>query len=88
MLTGVLIFALPVLFTGQKFNPEARSNEDGIISRFLQTKPIARLIRNGDLKKIGLEPEKCVQKTICEAHRTPENKKYGMLALPFQIFYP
>lgn len=89
-LTTVLIFALPVLFTGEKLPMDARSNDGiyGIISKILRTDPIASLIKNGMHKKIGLEPEKCLQKTICEAHRAPENKRYGLLALPFQIFYP
>lgn len=90
-LLSVLIFALPVLLTGQRFNPNARSNQDnddGIIATILKTEPLAKLIRNNVHKQIGLEPEKCLQKTICEAHRSPKNKEYGMLALPFQMFYP
>lgn len=90
-LLSVLIFALPVLLTGQRFNPNARSNQDnddGIIATILKTEPLAKLLRNDVHKQIGLEPEKCLQKTICEAHRSPKNKEYGMLALPFQIFYP
>ena len=35
---------------------------------------------------IGLDTGKCLQKTICEAHKSP--KKYGMMATVFQIFFP
>lgn len=87
-LTSVLVFALPVLLTGQKFNPNARSNEGGILETLLKTEPLATLIKQGFHKDIGLEPEKCLQKTICEAHRQPKNKEYGMMAVPFQMFYP
>ncbi|CAL8091136.1 unnamed protein product [Orchesella dallaii] len=90
MLSAVLIFSIPVLLTGTRFNPNARSMEDGegILDSILKTEPLARLIKNDYHKKIGLEPEKCLKKTICEAHRSPQNKRYGMLAVPFQMFYP
>lgn len=89
LLTTVLVYALPVLLTGQRFNPNARSNEDeGIIGNILKSEPLARLLKEGVHKEIGLEPEKCMQKTICQAHRSPRNKEFGMMALPFQMFYP
>lgn len=89
-LTAVLAFGIPALATGTKFNPSARRNTEsaGIFSQILAQEPMASLIKKEMHKKIGLEPEKCLQKTICEAHRAPKNKKYGLLAVPFQIFYP
>lgn len=38
--------------------------------------------------QIGIDPMQCLQKTICEAYRSPQNKRYGGLALPFQYFIP
>ncbi len=35
---------------------------------------------------IGLDTDKCLKKTICEAHKFP--KKYGMMGKPFQMFFP
>uniref|UniRef100_T1IT89 3-hydroxyisobutyryl-CoA hydrolase, mitochondrial n=1 Tax=Strigamia maritima TaxID=126957 RepID=T1IT89_STRMM len=35
---------------------------------------------------IGLDPDECVKRSICEAHNHPS--RYGWLAFPFQLFFP
>lgn len=74
-----------------------RSNNDlddedgGWIStpyNWIKIEQVKRVFDEEFRDQIGLDSTKCMQKTICEAHRSPKNKKYGLLVLPFQMFFP
>ena len=85
----VLVFAVPVLFTGER-SPSGwgkRSNDrEGILNNLMSTKKVFNFMGADMTNNIGLDTEKCLQKTICEAHKFP--KKFGIMATPFQIFFP
>jgi len=80
-----LVFAVPILFTKP---PDAlgRSSRDGILNHLMNNKNVINFMGADLTNKVGLDTTKCLQKSICEAHRTP--KKYGLLATPFTMFFP
>lgn len=93
LLTTMLVFAVPVLFTGiRPFDVYGRSMKDNdesqnILNNLLKNSEHTVNLMGADMKnKIGINPEECLQKTICDAHRHP--KKFGLFGLPFQIFFP
>lgn len=87
MLVVVLIFAVPILFTGSKPDFLGRSNgQNGILEHLMSSKKVLNFMGADLTNNIGLDSTKCLQKTICEAHKYP--KKYGMMATPFLIFFP
>lgn len=94
LLTTMMVFAVPVLFTGiRPFDVYGRSmqedsNQDILDNLIKNSNPSNTInIMGTDLQnKIGLNPDECLKKTICDAHKSP--KKYGLFALPFQMFYP
>jgi len=80
-----------VLFTGTTSSTTGRSNDgsqsqDGILDRLMNKDRMVSLMGSETGTKIGVNPTKCLKKTICEAHRNP--KKYGLLAIPFTMFFP
>lgn len=60
------------------------------MERLIESPRILNFMRaSSDLSnKIGLDPVTCVQRGVCEAHRTPDNKRFGFLAIPFQLIFP
>lgn len=92
LLVTMLVFTVPVLFTGVRptvvNGRNAEGGTQGILNHLMSSTPIFNLMGADLQHKIGLDSTKCLQKTICEAHRSPRNKHYGLLALPFQIFFP
>ncbi len=92
LLTTMLVFAVPVLFTGiRPFDVYGRSMKDNdqsqnILNNLLNSEHTINLMGTDTQNKIGINPEECLQKTICDAHRHP--KKFGLFGLPFQIFFP
>ncbi|CAG7822156.1 unnamed protein product, partial [Allacma fusca] len=88
LLVVVMVFTVPILFTGTR--PQdltGRSSDKGGILNQLMTSHKAFNFMGADFtNQIGIDTEKCLQKTICEAHRHPD--RYGLLSLPFQMFFP
>lgn len=87
----MLVFAVPVLFTGVRpFNVYGRSNDadakEDILSHLMKSEHYINFMGAEMKNKIGLNPDKCLQKSICDAHRNP--KKYGLLGVPFLLFFP
>lgn len=78
------------------FQSIANAEDDDNIRSFREKREIQLLFDGGYsygnldhqhfIKKIGLEWQSCMKKTICEAHRNP--KRYGLLAIPFHMFFP
>jgi len=84
-----MVFAIPVLFTGTKSSDLAgRSNDktSGILNHLMTANKAFNFMGADFHNNIGLDSEKCLQKTICEPHRYPD--RYGLLAMPFQMFFP
>ncbi|CAL8091138.1 unnamed protein product [Orchesella dallaii] len=91
LLVVMLVFTVPVLFTGiRPFQLDGRSNQEdtsqNILNNLMNSEHLINLMGADMRNKIGLNPDECLQKSICDAHRHP--KKYGLFALPFQIFFP
>lgn len=84
LLVTVLVFAVPALF-GPPSNL-ARSESSGILNNLLAPKNAINLMGADLSNQIALDADKCVKKTICEAHRSPQ--RYGLLSLPFRMFFP
>lgn len=90
LIATLFVFVVPIFFTkppGSAGGYEGRSNDrNGILNNLMANNKVFNFM-NADLSnKIGLDTRKCLQKTICEAHRTP--KKYGVMATPFEMFFP
>jgi len=81
-----LVFAVPVLFTKPPGSTGRSNDRDGIMNHLMANNKVFNFMGADLSNKIGLDTTKCLQKSICDAHRTP--KKYGMLATPFQMFFP
>lgn len=83
-----LVFAVPILFTEPTgdLHTGRSSDRDGILNHLMANNKVFNFMGADLSNKIGLDTTKCLQKSICEAHRTP--KKYGMIATPFQMFFP
>ncbi|CAL8091132.1 unnamed protein product [Orchesella dallaii] len=84
LVATLFVFVVPIFFTKPS---EARSNDkNGILNSLMANNKVFNFM-NADLSnKIGLDTSKCLQKSICEANRSP--KKYGVMATPFQMFFP
>jgi len=82
----VLVFAVPVLFTHPQTFSGRSADRNGILNNLMANNKVLNFMGADLSNKVGLDTTTCLQKTICESHRTP--KKYGMLATPFQMFFP
>lgn len=81
-----LAVAVPIFFT-KPHDATGRSNDrEGILNHLMANNKVFNFMGADLSNKIGLDTTKCLQKSICEAHRTP--KRYGMIATPFQMFFP
>jgi hypothetical protein len=86
----VATIAVPVLLTEvQPFGIGTigvRNMWSGFEETFSVKSKFGSLFNERTARKIGLEWDPCLDKAICEAHRSP--KKYGLLATPFLALYP
>ncbi|ODM97061.1 hypothetical protein Ocin01_09619 [Orchesella cincta] len=75
LVATLFVFVVPIFFTKPS---EGRSNDrNGILNSLMANNKVFNFM-NADLSnKIGLDTSKCLQKTICEANRTPRNMSYG-----------
>jgi len=99
LLAVILIYAVPVLFTGVResarkarsvtgFGEDENDSDNWLISNLMSVDQVQKVFDEEFRDDIGLDRTKCLQKIICEAHRAPKNQEYGLIALPFQMFYP
>lgn len=69
-----------------------RSGGDGesesLMNRLLEPHPLVDFMGMGGIQKVGLDGKKCLLKTICEANSPHTRNNYGILTLPFRMFYP
>lgn len=85
LIATLFVFVVPILFTKP---PETgrSSDRNGILNHLMANNKVFNFMNSDVSNKIGLDTSKCLQKTICEANRNP--KKYGVMATPFQMFFP
>ncbi|CAL8091134.1 unnamed protein product [Orchesella dallaii] len=84
----IIGFGIPILFNGNI--PGARSLENNKITlnHLMHPGHLMNIVGANFQNQVGIDPMQCLQKTVCEAHRSPQNERYGVLALPFQYFFP
>ncbi|OXA58585.1 hypothetical protein Fcan01_07314 [Folsomia candida] len=61
------------------------SSEQGSTFEYKLINKFSPLFNEKAAKKIGIEWDACLHKTICQAHRTP--KQYGIFAVPFVALF-
>ena len=87
----LLVFAVPTLYSGFRNPPDDLRSADGsgsqhILDHLMSAKPILNFMGADLQHKIGLDRTKCMQKTICEAHRSP--REYGLLGGVVRMLWP
>lgn len=83
-------FVVPVVFSGIRDptitgRSQGEANSEALLDRLLAPQPLVDFMGTKGLQRVGLDGRKCLLKTICVANRS---NKYGLLGLPFQIFFP
>ncbi|OXA58081.1 uncharacterized protein LOC110846531 [Folsomia candida] len=98
IVVATVFLALPAIFTSVRHPDLAEADRSlGSITdskhslkRLMESPTIFNFMtKTSDLSnKIGLDGTSCIQRAVCESHRFPNNKQYGLLAVPFQLLCP